>query len=85
VECEEGGCYKAKAGDGVIPAKVRAEVEGDKDTENCQRDDFLNHFQLDWSEAAVAKTIGGDLKAILEEGDGPADEDDLPQRLALIF
>ena len=78
---EEGRGDQKSSGDGVIPAQVRAEIEGGEDTEDGERDDFLNHLELDGGEAAVADAVCGNLKAILKEGDTPADEDDLPKRL----
>ena len=65
----------------MIPAQVLAEVEGDEDAEDDQGDDFLNDFELDGRKAVCAEAIGGDLEAVLKEGNGPTDEDDLPERL----
>jgi hypothetical protein len=64
---------------------MRAEVKGGKDAEDRQRDDLLNHFELDHAEAAVAKAVGWNLEAVLKEGDAPADEDDLPEGVLTEF
>ena len=81
MKCEEDRTDEEEAGDGVIPAQVFAEVIGDEDAEDEQRDDFLNDFELDRREAVCADAIGRDLEAVLEEGNRPTDEDDLPERL----
>ena len=65
----------------MIPAQSGAKVERGKNSEHRQRNDLLNHLELNRREAAISEPIGGNLKAILKEGDAPADEDDLPQRL----
>jgi hypothetical protein len=77
---EENRSYEEECGDGVVPAELLAEVEGDKDAENYQRDDFLDHLQLYGAEAISANAVGRHLEAVLEEGNAPTDEDDFPQR-----
>ena len=69
----------------MIPAQLGAEVESRKSTEDRQRNNLLDDFELHNGEAAVSQPVGGYLEAILEEGDAPADQYDLPQRLAFIF
>ena len=69
----------------MIPAQLGAEVESRKSTEDRQRNDLLDDFKLHDREAAVSKSVGGHLEAVFEEGDAPADQYDLPQRLAFIF
>src|ERR1700722_7285212 len=85
VKCEEGRGDQEASCNGVIPAQVRAEIVSSEDAEYRERDDFLNHLELHGSEAAVADAVGRHLKAILKEGDTPADQDDLPKRLLPIF
>src|SRR5271157_4730020 len=65
----------------MIPAQMLAEVVCDEDGEDHQRDHFLNHFKLDRTEPGGPDAVGGNLEAILEEGDKPADENHLPERL----
>jgi len=81
VKHKESSGYQAKPGSSVVPAQMAAEVERGENSKNRQRDNLLDHLELDRREAAVSKAVGGDLKAILEEGNAPTDEDDLPQRL----
>ena len=69
----------------MVPAQVGAEVESCEDAENHQGDNLLDHFELHGREAAIAKAVGWYLKAVLEEGDAPADDDHLPKRLRLVF
>ena len=85
MEDKEGRADQAYRGGAMIPAQMRAEVKGGKDAEDRQRDDLLNHFELDHAEAAVAKAVGWNLEAILKEGDAPADEDDLPEGVLTEF
>jgi len=65
----------------MVPAQMLAEVESDEDTEDHQRDNLLDYLELDGREAIGAQAVGRHLKAVLKEGDGPTDQDDLPQRL----
>ena len=85
VKREEGRGDQEASGDGVIPAQVRTEIVSGEDAEDRERDDLLNHLELHGSEAAVADAVGGHLKAILKEGDTPADQNDLPKRLLAVF
>jgi hypothetical protein len=77
---EEDLSYEEECGNGVVPVQMLAEVGGDKDAENYQRDDFLDHLQLHGAEAVSANAVGRHLEAVLEESNAPTDEDDLPQR-----
>jgi len=81
VKGEEDRADEEARGDGVIPAQMLAEVEGDEDAEDDQGDDFLNDFELHGREAVCADAVGRDLEAVLEEGNRPTHEDDLPERL----
>ena len=65
----------------MVPPEMLAEVEGDEDTKHDKRDDFLNHLELNRAEGACTDAIGGHLKAVLKEGNHPAYDYDLPQRL----
>ena len=62
---------------------MRTEVIRRKHAKDDEGDDFLNHLELHGSEAAVADAVGRYLEAVFEEGDAPAHDDDLPQRLIL--
>jgi len=65
----------------MIPAQMLAKVEGHEDAEDRQRDNLLDHLELDRREVGCADAVGRYLKAVLEQCDAPTDEDDLPQRL----
>jgi len=65
----------------VVPAQVLAEIERDEDTEDDERNDFLNYLELHGGEAVCADAIGRDLEAVFEQGNAPTDQDDLPERL----
>ena len=65
VEHEEGSGDEAGEGGEVIPVEAVAEVEEAEDAED--------------GEGTGADAVCGDLQAVLEEGDGPADQDDLPK------
>ena len=77
---EEGRGDQKPSCDGVIPAQVGTEIVGGEYAEDRERNDFLNYFELHRSEAAVADAVCRHLEAILEEGDSPTDQNDLPQR-----
>ena len=81
MEGEEDRAHQEEPGDGVIPAQMLAEVEGDKDAEDDQGDDFLNDLELDGREAVCSDAVGRNLEAVLEECNRPTDEDHLPERL----
>jgi PLP dependent protein len=85
VKREEGRGDQKTSGNGVIPAQMRTEIEGGEDAEDGERDDFLNHLELDGRKTAVADAVCGNLEAILKEGDTPADQNDLPKRLLTIL
>src|SRR6185369_5352470 len=79
VEHEEGSGDEATEGYAVVPAQVVAEVVDGEDSEDGERDDLLHDLELIRGEGARADAVGGNLEAVLEEGDGPADKDDLPE------
>src|SRR5215469_2001783 len=56
------------------------EVVNGEDSEDGESDDLLDDLELIGSEGAGSDAVGGDLQAVLEERDGPADDDDLPKR-----
>jgi len=85
VKHKESSGHQAKPGGSVVPAHVAAEVESGENSKNRKRDNLLDHLELDRREAAVSKAVGRDLEAIFEEGDAPAEEDDLPKRLLSKF
>src|ERR1039458_2765480 len=81
VKRKENRAHQADRRCGVVPSQVLAEVVGDKDAENDQRDHFLDDLELDGAETSGADAVGGHLEAVLEEGDRPTDENHLPERL----
>ena len=56
------------------------EIDGDKDSEHRQRDDFLNHLQLhDIERTAVtvkADAVGGNLATVFGQCQQPRHQDD---------
>ncbi len=79
MEHEEGSGDEAAEGYGVVPVEPFAEVVDGEDAEDAEGDDLLDDLELGGREGGGADAVGGDLEAVLEEGDGPADEDDLPE------
>jgi hypothetical protein len=69
----------------MVPAEGFAQIQAGEDHEDAQRDDFLDYFQLEGGEFAVADAIGRHLKTIFREGDQPADYDDGEQRRFAVF
>src|ERR1035438_3214428 len=61
---------------------MRTKVERGEDTEDDQCDDFLDHLELDRAEVSGADAVGRNLEAVLEEGNAPTYQDDLPQSFA---
>src|ERR1039458_1434636 len=62
-----------------------AEVDEGEDGEDDEGDDLLDDLELDGREAGGADAVGRHLQAVLEEGDAPTDEDDLPERVLAVF
>ena len=65
----------------MVPMQVGAlEHDVGNDAEHGQRDALLNDFQLDEVEGSAvfdkSQAIGGNLTAVLEEGDAPGKYDD---------
>jgi pyridoxal phosphate enzyme (YggS family) len=85
VEGEEGRCDETDSGGGVVPVEMFAEVEEGEDGEDAERDDLLDHLELDRREAGGADAVGGDLQQVLEKSNAPADKDDLPQCVLTVF
>ena len=79
MEHEEGSADQAAEGYGVVPVKALSEVVNGEDSEDAERDDLLDDFELGWREGAGTDAVGGNLQAVLEEGDAPTDEDDFPE------
>ena len=52
-----------------------SQIDDRKNCEDGEGDDFLDGFEFGGGEIAVADAVGGDLKAIFEEGDSPTDDD----------
>ena len=60
-----------------------AEVVGDEDAEDDERDDLLDDFELYGAEVVSgADAVSWDLETVLEKGNQPADQDHLPQSFA---
>ena len=85
VEHEEGSGDEAAEGYSVVPAEMVSEVVDGEDTEDGEGDDLLDDLELVGRECAGTDAVGGDLQAVFEEGDGPADDDDLPQSDVAVF
>jgi hypothetical protein len=62
VEDEEARRDQAYPGGGVVPAQMLAEVEEGEDGEDHQRDDLLDHLELDGRKAVGADAVGRHLK-----------------------
>jgi hypothetical protein len=73
--------YKA---DNVIPLQLFFQINDRENTEDHQRDNFLNGFQLCRGELVVTNTIRWNLKAILDKGNQPTNENHFPQSRAFI-
>jgi hypothetical protein len=79
VEHEEcAGDEAAECGE-VVPVQLVTKVEDAEDPEDAERDDFLDNFELVGRKGARADAVRGNLQAIFEERDAPADEDDFPE------
>src|SRR5579859_5078048 len=81
MERKEDSADEEARGDSVIPAQMLAEIESNEDSEDNQRDHFLNDFELHGRESVCADAVGRDLEAIFKQSNGPADEDHFPERL----
>ena len=79
MEDEERSGDQAGSGRCMVPSQMRPKVVCGEDSEDNQGDDLLDYLELDGCESAIADAVGGHLKAILEEGDRPTDQDDLPE------
>lgn len=80
-ENEEDGQNQAEEGGYVIPMEGLAlEKDGDNDSEDHERDSFLNHFKLHKAKRASvareAETVGRNLGTIFKKCDTPGKEDD---------
>lgn len=64
----------------MIPLKLFPKIEPCEHDEYAQCDDFLDDFQLEYRELAVADAIRRHLKAVLEESNQPTDDNDGNQR-----
>lgn len=84
-EDEADGGDEADEGGDVVPVDLFAgEDEHGDDGEDCQRDGFLNHFQLEQREGAavllITHAVGGYHEYILNQCYSPGEEDDREQR-----
>src|ERR1700677_2798569 len=73
-EGEGHGGEDTREGREMVPADFFAEIQEGKDGENGERDDFLNHLELERRIDGVAPAVGGDLKTVFEKRDAPAHE-----------
>lgn len=69
----------------MVPRKVFAlKKEGDDDGEHDERDDFLNHLELDEAERTAvveqSHAVSGHLAHIFEERNTPREENDHDER-----
>lgn len=72
---EEGGSDKAQSGPEKIQGDFFSHVEQGESRKDHHGDDFLQDFQLREGEPLIADAVGGDLEAVFQECDGPADKD----------
>lgn len=73
-EDEERACNDESEAYGMIPGDALAQIERGEDAEDCEGDDFLYSLQLGSGEIAEAYAVGGNLKAVFEEGYAPAQD-----------
>src|SRR3569832_564655 len=64
----------------MIPADGLAQIEDGKSGEDDQRDHLLDRLELRRGIDRVAVVIGRDSKAVLDERNAPARQDELPHR-----
>ena len=74
LEDEERSGHDKREADGMIPGEALSEIERGENTEDGQRDDFLNGLEFRSGKVAVSDAVGGNLKTVLKEGDAPADK-----------
>ncbi len=60
----------------MVVRKFFFEHEDGKEGEGKEGEDFLYDFELCDGEVFVADTVGGDLKAVFDQGDSPTGKDD---------
>ena len=72
VEHEEGPGDQASKGSKVVPMQLVAKVKGRENPKHSQRNHLLDHLQLIRRKGLRANPVGGDLQAVLKEGDAPA-------------
>ena len=83
-ENKEGRENNQAEPDEVVPAEGFAEIQGGKEGENRQGNDFLNGLEFRRAEIAVAHAVGGNLQQIFEKRYAPTDHDGGEQRQRLI-
>lgn len=81
IEHEVHRQHQADKGGKVVPVqRLALEEDGGEEGENHQRDDFLNDLELHQREGTAvfneADAVGGHLKGILGQGNGPREKDD---------
>ena len=69
----------------MVPSELRAEAEHGDVGDDAEGDDLLHDFELNRCEVLLPHAICGNLRAVFEKGDAPADEDDLPERILAVF
>lgn len=68
----------------MVPAEGFTEIQGGKEGENRQGNDFLNGLEFRRAEIAVAHAVGGNLQQIFKKRYAPTDHDGGEQRQRLI-
>ena len=79
-EAEHYGADNEKKRNHVIPSYVLAQIDPCKRHEHAECDYFLDDFQLKRCELAVPDSVSRNLKAVFEESDQPAHDDDSKER-----
>jgi hypothetical protein len=84
VKNEKDGEAHARETGGVIPAEFFAEADHGKDSEDGERDAFLNRLELRGRKFVRADAVGGTWKQYSKNGDAP-DENYFPEGFAAKF
>src|SRR5947207_15841411 len=77
---EERASGNQREADEVIPADRLLQVDERKAGEHQQRDHLLHRFELRCRIDGIAETVRRNRKAVFDERDAPAREDDAEQR-----
>ena len=69
----------------MVPFDIFPEIPPGEHDEHTERDHFLDDFQLERREFAVADAVRRDLKTIFRECDQPAHDDGGEERSLAVF